>query len=398
MKKNHILYYVQMALYNFIYSVAGGAMFQTFMLECGVSEARASLCASVFQVVQMATMMLLSRVLERIKKVLVGIALYMASYVLIFGAMLFLCLSGGISADVNFTVLLIFGLLFAMSHGCYSIIAYKQPYHIMEIKDYGKVSGQGGAIAGIFGIIVTSLITVALEKYEYFSAMTAVLLGCVIFALVAAAVNFMFTPMDAGMKEAEKKKINIFKYKPFYLLMLPNFARGVSTGVINLIVVIGYYDNTLDSASAALLVTVTQAATLVGCQAYSIIARKRDSGFLCLIFSIGLVIFMPLMALGNTSVTFIAFYGAVVLANTYISYAVPVIVANHIPYSCLGQYTAWRMGLMTLGISVGSLLVPVLLDAAGTMLTLLVGGIAMLPCGIGYFLFERAEKSKDTEI
>ena len=163
-------------------------------------------------------------------------------------------------------------------------------------------------------------------------------------------------------------------------------------------VVIGYYNNTLDSASAALLVTVTQAATLVGCQAYSIIARKRDSGLLCLIFSVGLVIFMPIMMVGGTSVTFIAFYSVVVLLNTYISYAVPVIVANNIPYSCLGQYTAWRMGLMTLGISVGSLLVPVLLDAVGTTVTLLVGGLAMLPCGIGYFLFERSGKNKNAEI
>ena len=53
---------------------------------------------------------------------------------------------------------------------------------------------------------------------------------------------------------------------------------------------------------------------------------------------------------------------------------------------------------MTLGISVGSLLVPVLLDAVGTTVTLLVGGLAMLPCGIGYFLFERSGKNKNAEI
>jgi len=78
----------------------------------------------------------------------------------------------------------------------------------------------------------------------------------------------------------------------------------------------------------------------------------------------------------------------------YISYAAPVIIAEKIDYGCLGQYSAWRMGLTTLGTSLGSALVPILLEWVGAGGVLLFGGISMLPFGIGYYLFEKRAVTK----
>ena len=80
--------------------------------------------------------------------------------------------------------------------------------------------------------------------------------------------------------------------------------------------------------------------------------------------------------------------------NNYISYGVPVIVAENIDYNCLGQYTAWRMALFTGGVAIGGVLVPILLELIGGSGTLLVSGLAMLPCGVGYYLFDRQCKKK----
>ena len=79
-----------------------------------------------------------------------------------------------------------------------------------------------------------------------------------------------------------------------------------------------------------------------------------------------------------------------------VAYGVPVLVANRIDYRCLGQYTAWRMGLFTLGVALGGACVPALLQWIGPTGTLIVCGVTLLPCGIGYYRFEK-DASEDKE-
>ena len=64
-------------------------------------------------------------------------------------------------------------------------------------------------------------------------------------------------------------------------------------------------------------------------------------------------------------------------------------VALHVDYNCLGQFTAWRMGIYTLGTAIGGVCVPLLLDLVGGFNTLLIAGITMLVCGVGYYVFDR---------
>jgi len=394
MRKNHFLYCAQYTIYSFMYLVVAGTIFQTFMLECGIDEAKASFSISVFQIVQTATMFLLSGVLEKVKNVLVGVSIYMLSYLIPFSAMTFISFGFCTSVDAGYVILFICGTLIGLFHGCYTAMFYKMPHLIMDMKDYGKVSGQSGAMAGVFGIVMSAAVSFLISRFEYFSAMIPILIVCSAFALVAAFIGFSFTRVDAAEKFSATEKINLFKYKPFYILMVPNLGRGVSTGVINLIAIIGYHENIIDSTTAAVMVTVSQIATFVGCQSFSAIASKHKNGLLCLFSSIGLVVFMPMMIIGKNHVVFLVFYFIAFVLNMYISYAAPVIIAEKIDYGCLGQYSAWRMGLTTLGTSLGSALVPILLEWVGAGGVLLFGGISMLPFGIGYYLFEKRAVTK----
>lgn len=100
------------------------------------------------------------------------------------------------------------------------------------------------------------------------------------------------------------------------------------------------------------------------------------------------------MLAGGAKTVFIIFYFISFLFVNYINLAVPVAVAEYIDYNCLGQYTAWRMALFTLGVSLGGLVVPILLNSVGGFVTLLICGITMLPCGIGYYIFEKNRRKK----
>ena len=387
-KRNYALTYIQSATYNILALIAGGSIFQTFLLESGLNETQVSVYVSVLQAVQTFTMLLLSRALDQVRKILTWVAVCLATYFLQFGAMLVLCLHQNMPVDGKYLLLFALGVVFNIFQGIYLVICYKQPHLLIDMKDYGRLTGQSGALAGLVGIGASALLTFLLGRFAYFNVMTAVVLGGMFFTLITAGSNLLFVPIGNGLTEKKPKKINLFRYKPFYQLLFPNFARGVSQGIFTLIAVIGYHRGVLDSSAAALLVTVSQIATLLGCQSFAYLSAKQKNALLCLLSGVVMVVLMPLMTVGGQTL-FVALYFLLYLFNIYISHAVPVIVAKRIDYDCLGQYTAWRMLIFNLGSSLGSALVPILLESTGAFGTLLVCGLSMLPCGIGYYLFER---------
>ncbi|MBQ4120133.1 MAG: hypothetical protein IJD45_07075 [Clostridia bacterium] len=387
--RNIVLYYIGQAAYGCVSIMAMGTIFQSFMIECGISEAKVSICVSVIQIVQTLTMLLMSKFAENIKKIFLSVAICLFAQVLPLGAMLFICINDGVSIGIKYVLLFATGLILSFFVGIYSVLSYKQPYHIMKITDYGKVTALAGVISGVLCTLVSAVISFALNGSPYFSTMISVCVFGILLAVVSGAVNFGYVKLDVNQSQKSTKKINIFRYKPFYKLLIPNISRGISMGIFNLTAVIGYHCGILDTATAALLVTISQIAAIISCLTYAYFASRRKNGIICLVSSVVLVMVLPLMTIGQSSLMFKLFYFFGFFFINHITNAVPVIVAENVDYNCIGQYTAWRMALFTGGIAIGGALVPLLLKFVGGTLTLLICGIIMLPCGIGYYSFER---------
>lgn len=364
------------------------------MLECGISEANVSVCVSVIQVVQTLTMLLMSKSAENVKNIFLAVAICLFAQVLPLGAMLFISISTGVSIGFKYTLLFITSLILSFFMGLYNILSYKQPYHIMKISEFGKHTALAGVISGVLCAVVSAVISLALNRAPYFGTMTVVSVIGIVLAIVSGSINFGYIPIEVTRNKKGIKKINIFRYKPFYQLLIPNIFRGISMGIFNLTAVIGYHCGILNKATAALLVTLSQIAAILSCLSYVYFASRRKSGFICLVSSVIILIFLPLMTISKSSLMFVVFYFLAFFFINYISNAVPVIVAENIDYNCIGQYTAWRMALYTGGIAIGGALLPILLNFVGGTLTLLICGILMLPCGIGYYLFERLCRKK----
>ena len=395
--KNHVLFYIQQAGYGCASLVASGAFFQTFMLECGISEEKVSLCVSVMQVVQTVGMILLSQWADRVKNILGGLAVCFFSFGIPLTALFFLSIHQNLSIDTKYIILFSVCMVFSLFLSVFNILSYKQPHHIMDIRDYGRLTAQSGVMGGILSAACSALITLSLSRFPYFQTMAVVSAAAILFAGICGAINFIYTPVKNDSSHEVQKKVNLFRYKPFYQLLAPNFLRGVSTGILNLITVIGYCCNILDSTTAALLVTVAQVGTLVSCQGYVFIAKKQINGLLCLLSCILMAVTLPCMLIGQNKTVFIVFYIIAYLFYNIVNTTVPIIVAEYIDYNCLGQYTAWRMGLYAFGISIGGILVPLLLEYTGGVGTMICCGILMLPRGIGYYLFERRARKNRTE-
>lgn len=388
-KKNTVLFYLQQVSFTLTQLIAFGTIFCTFMLESGISETEVSICTTVFQVVQTATMILISRLAENKKIVLKGIGVCCFSYALVIAAMLFLSVRSNSPVSTSYVLLFTVGTVVSLFAGLYNVLSYKQPHLIMDIKNYGKIIGQIGVISGILGIALSSTMSFLCENYDYFNVMTFVCIFGIILAVVSGLISFFFIPTDSENVTKSEKSIKIFRYKPFYQLFVPNLLRGFSTGIFNLIAVIGYYCEILDSAGAVALVTASQIATLLSSQCFSFISQRNKNGILCLVSSIVCLVCFPAITAGGSKTMFIVFYFIAYLFFNFINNAIPVVVALHIDYNCLGQFTAWRMGIYTLGTAIGGACVPILLKWFGSFNTLLIAGITMLVCGVGYYIFDK---------
>lgn len=304
-KKNLILFYLQSVAYSAINLIAVGTIFQTFLLECGIDEAKVSFCVTAFQVIQTLTMLLISKAAENIKCVLQGVGISYLAYSILIVTMLFICFKTDLSVNTKYVILFIAGAVVSLFIGLINILSYKMPHHIMDIKDYGRATGQSGVISGVLGIAITSLMALALNRFDFFKTMLVVCVFGITLSCIAGWISFVYTPLDTNQKTYKCESINIFRYKPFYQLLGPNLMRGFSTGIFNLVAVIGYYSKVLDGASAALLITVSQIATLLGSQSYSFFAKKLKNGFLCLISSVVVFVSTPLMLAGGAKTVFI---------------------------------------------------------------------------------------------
>ena len=391
-EKNHILFYTYSALYNCAFLIISGSVLQTFMMECGISDTKVSFYVSFVQILQTAIMFISSKRVENTKNIFVSVALCIILQIPLFAVVLYISVTRSVAPDTAFILIMVASFILSIAQGIKNVAIYKLPHHIIDMKDYGKIMGNSGVIIGVLGVVFTGLLTFVMKRLEYFSVMAVFSAIGISFYLVSGWITMNYHKREPEFLGDVTEKINIFKYRPFYILLIPNLLRGFSAGVFGLAAVVGFSEKVLDSVGAALIVTLSQIATIAGCEAYSLFFSRNRNGIITLISSVAFAIILPFSFSGSSKTIFIVVYIIAYVFYNFVNYAVPVIVARNIDYRCLGQYTAWRMGLHTLGTALGSATVPLFLNLFGGTGTMIVCGITLLPCGICYYLFEKKSK------
>ncbi|MBP3361595.1 MAG: MFS transporter [Clostridia bacterium] len=390
-KRNEILYYVSTTLYNTALIVASGAVLQTFMLEVGINENSVAQMISIFQAVQSAAMIIFSGLLDKVQKVIRVTAFCMLNLLPLLITMLFFSMFDGFKESANVTIL-IMGCISNILLGIYNVISYKLPYHIMRMDEYGKISACSGVLYGGTGIAASIAMTYFLGKYEYFNTMKIILFVSICMTIIACIIALKYVKISDNISKKEKNKINIFKYEPFLKLIIPNFTRGVGMGIIGVTVTIGYYFKIIDKLIGSYIVVITNIAIILSCLLYSRIAKRGRNGGIIIISSIVVFVFTSLMMVGNSTRMFLICYSIAYFAVYLIMLAVPVVVTELIDYQVIGQYTAWRMMLFTVGVSVGGFLSIPMSEKFGGIVTFACSGLMFLITGIGYFTYEQKNK------
>jgi len=389
MKSNESKYIIHYMITTCINAVLIGAVFQAFLLEKGILESSVSLFESGMLIFQSIIMLLISNRVERMENVIGWHSLSSMARGLVLIPMFIFCVVQGVKPTAVFVIIIVVKVISSVFEGIYSVIAYKLPYHIMDINRYGKLLSKAGVIGSVLAIVLSFVISFITDKLGFFGGMKYILIFCIAISVIGyyIAISMKRINNTYTAKEEKNQEItgSIWKYKPFYMFILPNLGRGIASGVLNVATVIGYYYNIIDAKTAVIIAIILPVSTALGTLVYGKASDKNIDGIMIFISSILVAVSMFFFTGIGTNVFLVSLF----IAKTFMSiidYAVPVWVVKNIDYSYIGRYSAIRMLLHTGGTAIGSGVVILMIKSFGGFLTMLISGICILLCGVAYFL------------
>ena len=356
------------------------------MLNIGFSEKQLYLYNSVTYGVQVAVMFAMTFISDKIKNVKAVMAITASSFVLLFVVLII----GAILKEIETWYVV---LLFSVAIICYigyamnSIMSYVFPYKVLDMKDYGKITGIVGGLGGgvTVGISIIHSLIISLLDYNVASIIFFVIAIC---CLVFCTGKYSSMQEFAETTDAPTKRdfAKILKNKTLYALLIPNFARGITTGVVGVMTVIAVSRGIFDGKSLSSMNVVTQLAILLGSFGFAFLCKKMKVRNLMLIGVLGLCVFLPLSIIKNDIALFLTLYGVAYLFMICVDTAIPVLITEIIPEDEIGGYTSIRMMVFTAGTAVSTLLISPIANAIGYVGLLAFASICLLICGVSYYV------------
>ena len=398
---NPAKYYLRNALYAITLMCFNGAIIQTFLSACGVSLKDIGMFTAASSVSQVVVMLFCSGIVDRIRDVKRACALFHLPMALFFLALIPLCVVQSLSPKQVFWLVLILGIVQNLFVGFRNILEYKLPYLIIPMEQYPRLVSVDGVISGFIGILASAAISFFLARLPYFQVMAVVFALCILFFVLCWILSGhlqvlhqpeeqrIAPPSPSVLKGRPLTLKDILKMKSFYLLILPNFIRGCSMGIMGVVAVIGINDLALSEARSAYIATAVTTGTILGGLIYALLSRRFTSRCMCMVGSVTMLLSTPLMLVGGSYPFFLAMLIVATVGQLIVGYAVPVMVTEFVPYEVMGRYTSWRLAVTTIGTAFANMVVGVAVGKVSSMLLLTAAGVLQMASGIAYFAYSR---------
>lgn len=388
-KNNFLKYCIQITAYTVALMFLNGAIVQAFLLFVGLSEDAVYAYSSLSQLAQVIAMILMIFLSGKIKNgrrlsAISNIIMLLPLSLMIIGA-----ISPSLFTDAFIILLLVFCFVTFSGIGVYAVLTYCLPFDLIDIADYGKLTGVSGAAAGVSTFALASLHTLIISNFDYLVAM-------IWFFVLAAASAILSAVMFFSMKELPRGQnknsaigwsdiIEVFKNRDTYYLLVPNFARGLAMGIFNVMAVMAVSSGIADTSEVSALTIVTQAASFVANIVFSIFYKKVSLENMLIISTVGVCISLPFcMSFGF--VAFLIFNLISLFFRFIIDSAIPTALVNIIPESQIGAYSSIRMLIFTASQAVAAIIITPLVSLVGNIGVLIFAAVMQLVCGIGHYL------------
>ena len=387
-------YCIFTTIYNVGFTFCTGAIMQTFLLQVGFSEEQVYLLNSLMQIMQVAVMLALTFLSGKIKRVKIVTSISYLSLTLL--TVVFLM--GAVNPDLVkhgyvIAVFIVAGVSY-VGVGLHTILSYCLPYYTINMKDYGKMTGISTAIAGGVSFLVSLVYSILLSKYSYMKITSAFFVLAIVCFILTSIVCASMREKTAKMEKADEEKsdvIAVFKNKNTYILLVPNFVRGLAVGVFNVIATIAISTSILNETTSSYVNIILQIATFTGNMFFAFAYKKLSTRNVLLLATIGVVVSFPFcLKLGT-----IGFFCCFAIASFFrfvVDTAIPVIITEIIPKEQIGPYTSIRMLIFTGAQAVATLLITPLKNVVGYTGVLIFATVMLFICGITYYAVAKGVK------
>ena len=387
-------YCIYTTIYNVGFTFCTGAIMQTFVLQAGFTDEQVYVLNSLMQIMQVAMMLVLTFLSGKIKRVklvtsISHLSLSILTVVFLIGAINPELIKHGYVIAVFVTA----GISY-VGVGLYTILSYCLPYYTIDMKDYGRMVGVSTAIAGGASFLMSLVYSLLLSKFSYMKTTAAF--------FVIAIVCFVLTSIVCGsMREKTEERnrgdserndfIGVFKNKYTYVLLIPNFTRGLSVGIFNVIATIAISASILNETTSSYLNVILQIATFAGNVFFAFAYKKLSAKNLLLLATLGVCVSFPF----SLELGVVGFFCCFTVASFFrfvTDTAIPVIITEIIPEEQIGSYTSIRMLIFTGAQAVATLLVTPLKNAIGYGGVLIFATAMLFICGVTYFAVAKSVK------
>ena len=387
-------YCIHIVLYNVGFTFCTGAVMQTFLLQAGFSDEQVYYLNSLMQIMQVAMMLLLTFLSGKIKRVKLVTSISCLSLSLLTAVLLMGAINPELTKHGFVIIVFIVAGISYVGVGLYNILAYCLPYSTIDMKDYGKMTGISTAIAGGVSFLTSLVYSLLLSKFSYMkttAAFFAIAIVCLILTSIVCA-SMQAKTAEMNKKDQEKNDIvAVFKNKNTYILLIPNFVRGLAVGIFNVIATIALSMSILNETTSSYVTVILQMTTFAGNLFFAFAYKKFSTKNLLLFATIGVCISFP-FSLELGVVGFFCCFTASSFFRFVTDTAFPVIITEIIPKEQIGPYTSIRMLIFTGAQAVATLIITPLKNAIGYTGVLIFATVMLFICGVTYYLVAKSVK------
>ncbi len=389
---NYIKYYLRNIFYSIAVLFTSTSVIQIFLTELGITSKPIGIFTSLLSVVNVLTNIGFSAFADRCRNVKRTISLL---YLPIGGCFLLLiplCLAEGMAAGTVFILTAVVCLLQMLFITMYTVLEYKLPYSIIDVRQYGQFMSVNGIITGIASTLASYILSELLGRYSYFTVLS---IGFGVGAACTVLASLINSTLDTSRGEQltpasdKPKQEGVFAgfgkmlHEPsFRRLILPNFFRGFHMGMLNVAAVIAVACG-FNTETASRLVTVSFLGNILGSLAYMFASHHLESRKLCLVGSIVTCISILMPFCSNT--VFLILYFTTVIGKIIVDYSVPSQVYANISADIACLYQTWRLIITTAGSVFSAAVSGFFIENISVTGFLVLASICQVISGVCYF-------------
>ena len=387
-------YCIHTVIYNVGFTFCTGAIMQTFLIQAGFSAQQVYLLNSLMQVMQVAMMLVLTFLSGKIKRVKTVTSISYLSLSLLTVVFLIGAINPELIKHGYVIAVFIVAAISYVGVGLYTILAYCLPYYTIDMKDYGKMTGISTAIGGGASFLMSLAYSILLSKFSYMKTTAAFFVIAIVCFIITSIVcaSMRAKTVEASEEDQSRNDVTaVFKNKNTYILLIPNFTRGLSVGIFNVIATIAISTSILNETTSSYVNVILQIATFTGNMFFALAYKKFSTKNLLLLATLGVCVSFPL-SLEFGVVGFFCCFAIASFFRFVIDIAIPVIITEIIPEEQIGPYTSIRMLIFTGAQAVATLIITPLNAAIGYTGVLIFATVMLFICGIMYYAVARSIK------